>query len=118
MKLPGYRRILKADVPDSPDWLPSLLNPLNLFLERVTRIFEKGISFDDNIDCKRYKVRINTAIGLVIDLQGRKVNGLIITKVEPHAAFSPVWQVEGDTLRVGPWTGIPAGDHDVEFIVF
>jgi hypothetical protein len=118
MKLPGYRRLLRKDVPDAPDWIASLLNPLNLFLERVTRLFEKGISFDDNIDCKRYAVTVDAHTGLIVPLNGRRCRGVIITRVFPAEALTPTWQVEGDSLRLGPWTGVTAGTYELEFIVF
>lgn len=47
--LPPVDRILREDIPDAPAWVDRIIYPINRFLESVTLVLNKNITFVDNI---------------------------------------------------------------------
>ena len=60
-RLPLIKRILKEDLPESPDWTTRLLYPLNLFFENVYNALDGNITFGDNIESQTKEVTFQTS---------------------------------------------------------
>lgn len=52
MRIPIFRRISRKDLPKSPDWIDSLLTPINTFFENVRQGLGRQITFEENISCQ------------------------------------------------------------------
>ena len=48
--LPEFRRILREDLPNAPDWVNSVLTPLNLFFEQVYNVVNRKLTIGDNVN--------------------------------------------------------------------
>lgn len=48
-KIPTLKKILQENFPDLP-WMNRLATPINVFIEEVTRAFNKRLTFKDNFD--------------------------------------------------------------------
>ena len=57
-KLPDQRKILIEDFPQQKSWIGALLAPINRFFEDVLRIFNKGITIQENMDAAILTVNI------------------------------------------------------------
>jgi hypothetical protein len=61
MKLGILKRVSKEDLARSneqlPQWLDSLLQPLNDFLEKAGNALQNRLSFEDNFYCKRVTLK-------------------------------------------------------------
>lgn len=49
-QLPTQKRITPESFPDQEDWIPKLLEPLNKFMEEVTRALNNQITVNENLD--------------------------------------------------------------------
>lgn len=45
-----YRRIAMEDIKGAPEWMATVLNALNLFLEQATSAINGNLTFADNVD--------------------------------------------------------------------
>ena len=48
-RLPTLKKILQENFPELP-WMNKLATPINVFIEEVTRILNKRLTFSDNFD--------------------------------------------------------------------
>lgn len=49
-KLPTQKRITPETFPDQEKWIPQLLEPLNRFMEEVTRALNNELTVNENLD--------------------------------------------------------------------
>lgn len=48
MKLPIFKRIVREDIKDAPDWVANLIYPINQVFETVYNTLNRGVTFQDN----------------------------------------------------------------------
>ncbi len=53
--LPEFRRILREDLPSAPDWVNSLITPINLFFEQVYNAMNRKLTIGDNVNGMVYQ---------------------------------------------------------------
>jgi len=61
MSLPVIKRLTRADIPDAPQWIESLLYPLNLFMSAVYSLLDRRLTFTENFRARVYETRIATS---------------------------------------------------------
>lgn len=106
MKLPPIKRILGTDVLE-------VSNTINNFFQVVWQSLDRGLSFQDNIDCQVVDV---TAVGgvpfqLSTTLR-RPVQGILVLSAQGGALLggvSPEWQQVENTIQIKQLTGLTAG---------
>lgn len=57
--IPSLKKILRDRFPSDLKWMPSLLNPLNKFMEDVTLGLNKRLTITDNFDGKILSVEVD-----------------------------------------------------------
>jgi len=60
-KLPAYKRILKEDIKDAPDWIDRIINPINTFFESVYNGFNHNLDFANNLAANVKAISFTTA---------------------------------------------------------
>lgn len=60
MRPPISRRLLLEDFQDAPTWVGKIFNVLNPFMEQVVLLFNKNISFGDNIQARSFSTSFIT----------------------------------------------------------
>lgn len=51
MKIPIQHQISRQDIPEAPDWISSLLYPLQLFMTLVITALRNQLTLQDNLSC-------------------------------------------------------------------
>lgn len=69
--LPAYKKIRKENIPEAPKWVDFIINPFNEFVEKVYSLFNKGITFDDNINSDKITLPGFTTNDLPYTFQNR-----------------------------------------------
>jgi hypothetical protein len=71
MKLGTIKRISRDDLAKSggeiPKWVDAFLDPLNQFIEKVGIALTNGLTFDDNLLCKRTKLTFTHGVEQVVN---------------------------------------------------
>ena len=60
MALPVFRRFSIADIPNAPNWIANILNPLNTFCEQVVQMFTKSLQIGQNVQGSIYAAQFTT----------------------------------------------------------
>ncbi len=63
MALPVFRRFSIQDIPDAPDWITTILDPLNLFCETTVSALNKNITIGANLQGQVYSTSFTTLAG-------------------------------------------------------
>lgn len=71
MSIPVFEKIRRENMPDAPKWLDFIIKPFNNFADRVYRLFNKGITFDDNIASDTVKLPDFTTNDLPLSLSNK-----------------------------------------------
>lgn len=58
--LPTIKSLRREDIPDAPEWVGSLLTPLNSFISSVYYALDKDITFTENIASSIKEVTLTT----------------------------------------------------------
>ena len=59
--LPVFRRFSVQEVPDAPEWIEQVFNPLNLFCETTVATLNKGLTFGENVQGQIYSTSFTTS---------------------------------------------------------
>jgi len=59
-KVPEFRRFLREDFKEAPNWIERLFIPLNLFLEQTYTLVNKNLTIGDNISGKWFTTSFST----------------------------------------------------------
>lgn len=51
-KPPDFRRVLRDDIPDAPNWVDPIISAYNIFMEQSYSLFNGNLSITDNITGK------------------------------------------------------------------
>ncbi len=60
MQPPVESRLMREDYQDAPGWLDKLFFPLNRFMEQTITLFDKNITFGDNIFARQFSTTVTT----------------------------------------------------------
>jgi len=66
MRIPTIKRILKGDIPDSPDWFDKILSTLNQFMDAAITCFSGRITFTENMLCEIKELTFTHGVELLI----------------------------------------------------
>ena len=58
--LPIFTRFSKADIPNAPDWISVILDPLNIFCETVVNLLNKNLKIGQNVQGMIYSTSFTT----------------------------------------------------------
>jgi len=80
MKIKSFKAVTRQLVPDAPEWVERLLEPINKQIKELTDILSKRASLADQIDCdvRTFEVIHNSPAELVLNVQSRVVGFTII----------------------------------------
>lgn len=102
MKLGGIKRISKEDLAKKdknlPEWIDSLLEQLNPFIEQVTVALNGNLTFEDNFQAKVVEQEFTHAAELIVSpkLDGRtglRAYGIIPISTSGEALDSLQWRL-------------------------
>lgn len=48
-KLPSVKRLVREDIPNAPEWIDTLIDPLNTFMEEVYYALDRDLTLNENI---------------------------------------------------------------------
>lgn len=60
MSLPVFRRFAIQDIPNAPDWMATVLQPLNVFCETTVSALNKNLVVGQNVQGQKYSVSFST----------------------------------------------------------
>jgi len=63
MSLPVFRRFSVQDIPNAPDWVTNITQPLNLFCETTVSALNKNLTVGENVQGQKYTVSFATDAG-------------------------------------------------------
>lgn len=122
-KLPLIRRILREDIPDSPEWVMPILNALNQFFDSVYNALDRNLNFTENIDAQ-WKVftilagasAADNIFSFLITMRN-KPRGLTLENIQQIDSnyipiTSPVfisWRVNSGQISIDAISGLTAG---------
>ena len=134
MKLPSFKRILREDVKDAPDWVDGLINPLNSFMEFVYQGMNKNLTLFDNVAANvtefTYRTGATYPLGQDdVNFQSglkNKATGVMIMQIYDRATYTPPpgpcyvpWIQNVDQIVVKTITGLEASKvYTVRLVVF
>lgn len=122
MKLPTQKRILREDIKDAPDWVSSLINPINSFMEVVYQSLNKNITFSENVAAFIKELTYTTSstypAGLVVSFANSlktKASGVMLMQIYETATYTPPpgpvyipWVENNGAIMVSSITGLEA----------
>lgn len=59
-KPPDFRRVLRDDIPDAPNWVDPIIGAYNIFMEQSYSLFNKNLSIGDNVTGKIVSITFTT----------------------------------------------------------
>lgn len=59
-KPPEFRRVLREDIPDAPNWVDPIITNYNLFLEQSYSLFNSNLTVGDNVTGRIYQTTFTT----------------------------------------------------------
>lgn len=115
MKIESINKIWKKDIPEAPDWLNKVLDPLNQFMDSVSSALRGRLTFGDNLYCEAKEFLFTHAIEQKITFGLKSYSGLIVIKVPDSTedakrliGFPKVRMIDNQTLGVTFYfNGIP-----------
>ena len=60
MAIPVFRRFTQSDIPNAPNWMMTILNPLNIFCEGIVSSFTQGLTIGQNVQGQKYSTSFRT----------------------------------------------------------
>lgn len=129
MKLGSVTRIRKEDIPESPEWIDKLIDPMNRFFELVYIAMNRKLTIEENISGEFHTADL-TAEELPYEFSidiGRKPSAVFIAQIyekkdDQKAATSPHvvdWKISNVGIKVVSITNLtPNTRYIVKFLVF
>lgn len=122
MRLPTLKKILREDLKGAPDWVSSLIDPLNSFMETIYQGFNKNLTITENVGCfvKELTYTTTSTYPVSIDVQfmstlKTKAIGVQLLQVYEKANYTPPpgpvyipWVEINGSIVVGAITGLEA----------
>lgn len=120
---PIFRRIVREDLPDAPDWVDIFIVSLNQFFDSVRLALSRNLTFAQNHDMQTKTFQITAGAAatdntydFAISMK-KKVEGLILGKVEQVANnYAPLtsvpwinWHQESTSLIIDSILGLTNG---------
>jgi hypothetical protein len=121
-KLPTVKKILREDIKDAPKWANTVIDTLNTFMDNAYSLFNKNITFSENIGCfiKEISYRTPASYPTMDNLEfmntlKTKATGILLLQCVDKATYSPPlgpvyvpWVENNGTLVIYPITGLEA----------
>lgn len=90
MKLGTIKRISREDLAKSgealPKWIDTFLDPLNQAIEKFALALGGGLTFDDNVSCRRVKLKFTHGVEQLVNPFPAGVRQLSVVGVFPIGA--------------------------------
>jgi len=103
-RLPTIRRLLRENIPEAPDWIDKLLNPLNKFFEETFAALDKNITFEENIRAQLKSITFTT--GAAYDGTAANFEMLVFSSTLPTKVQGVIiMQIKADTDNYTPIEG-------------
>lgn len=133
MKLPAQSRVLKEDIKDAPNWVGTITDPVNSFMQTTYQCLSKNVSLQDNIACIVKEFTYTTpstyptmdTISFPNTLK-TKATGLILMQAVNKSTYVPVlvavyvpWVEDNGNIVVYPIIGLAAStSYTIRVVVF
>lgn len=112
MKIRALSRISSESIKtrkDAPSWIDLLLDPINQFLENVTKALQNNLTFADNFACTQSTVRIQHNVELIVTPQtSKRVLTCIVLEAEGQRIDTFGWR-RNDSGSIGVTIGYVGG---------
>ena len=127
---PKIKRLSREDFKEAPAWIDRLSYWLNILIEYVTLAFNKGITFDENIQSqiKTFSIVAGASasantLSFLADMRVAPRGLILMRVVESVGNYTPIgaavfieWRYEAGTVFVTSITGLTSG-HTYDFTV-
>lgn len=101
--------------------LYDFIDYVSLFSEQVLRALRNQLTFQDNFACKLKTVTLLHNVEQVIDVNGEKPTGILVTRVVSSSVLldSFGWYLNdvGQTVVKAGFTGAPTASQQVQLII-
>lgn len=124
MKLSVIKRILVESFPsDVQKWIPAIVQPLNSFMDQVTKALSSGLTVRDNFKTQVYSVTLSATqtypLTISYDLNEKplevRVARIAAQDGSNIPAYSFTWTWKGNQLDI-KFNGLSAVKYDVALI--
>ena len=124
MKLSTIKRLLIEGLPnDVKKWIPGLIQPLNTFLDQVTRALANELTVNDNLKAQQWSVTIGANQTYPIRLSYRLnerptavfVGRIVASGGTAVPAYSFEWTWKGESIEV-TFNSLSAVEYNVTLI--
>jgi hypothetical protein len=132
-KPPIFRRIVREDIPEAPDWIEIVIYSLNQFYDTVRAALTRSLTFTENHDAQIFKFRIvagasatDNTYRFAITMK-KKVDGMLLAKVEQvENTYTPLtsvpwvdWHQESTEMVIDSIQGLTsAKSYDITLFLF
>lgn len=132
MRLPSIKKILREDVRGAPEWISSIIEPVNSFMESVYQSLNHNVTFQENVAAFIKEIVLTTtssyptmdAIEFMSQLKTKAIS-LIICQAYVRATYVPVsitgvaWVDKNGTIQITEILGLAASTtYVIRFVIF
>jgi len=122
-KPPIFRRIIREDLPDAPDWVDIFIYSLNQFFDTVRLAMSRNLTFSENNDMQTQRFRLvagaaatDNTYNFALNMK-KKVDGIILGRIEQvSTSYAPLtsvpwinWHQESSKLVIDSILGLTTG---------
>ena len=125
MKIQQTYKIRREDVPEAPEWLNKIIDPINSFFEDINKLVNKNISNSDNINCEIKEFTLSTT-DFPYDFNTKLIPqlvtiGFIEQVADYHVALSAAitldWTYQNGVITIENIIGLTAGKYKIRLKV-
>lgn len=80
MKIESTNKIYRKDIPEAPNWIDKLLDPLNRFMDSCTTALRGKLTFYDNVYCETKEFTFTHGVEQNILFSLKSYSGVILIK--------------------------------------
>lgn len=120
MKIPVQQQISRQDIPEAPDWISSLLYPLQLFMTLVITALRNQLTLQDNMSCVINEITFVGAASANLNTfsfqwgQSRQPVELTMHVTRADGTYEsiypvPSWNLIGTSIQINGIQGLTTG---------
>lgn len=98
MIIGSIQQLTRKDIPESPEWVDTLLKPINSSMKNLSDCLRKRVNFAENIDGDVKTLRVSHGIPFetTVNVKNRVIGCSLIAC--PRRAENPVFERAGDKI--------------------
>lgn len=123
-KAPIFRRVVREDIPDAPDWIDIIITSMNQFFDTVRLALTRNLTFRENINSQIQDFTIVAGASPTDNTyefaltMTKKVEGLILMQIAQESTnYTPLtsvpylnWHLESTDIVIDSILGLTSGE--------